>query len=176
MGIAARLTDDLRILSECLQQCSIRYALAGGLAYSALVRPRATMDIDMLTMLPDIQSQKFFNLLKERFLTLFIHSSSMKFRTMKIRRAVSIRDGQEMIFDFLLAESEFHDQALERAIETEFLGTKLKIVTPEDLILLKKCAARPQDMVDIDNIYNAFRNEIDLEYIALWERKLELNV
>jgi predicted nucleotidyltransferase len=174
MEINDTLTEHLKTILKALQECRIEYALAGGLAYSALVEPRATMDIDLLILLQDKSIQDFFHLLQERFDSLIVHKEPMQFHLVKIWRAVSFKNNRELILDFLLAESPFHQNALQRAIKLEFSGITLKVITLEDLILLKQCANRPQDVADVANIYAMFKDEIDHNYIEFWSKKLNI--
>ena len=48
MDVKETLIDQLKKIVQFLNKQRIDYALAGGLAFSALVEPRATMDIDIL--------------------------------------------------------------------------------------------------------------------------------
>ena len=46
----------------------------------------------------------------------------------------------------------------------------------KDLILLKNCAKRTQDIADLDKIYKAFDDEIDHDYLEFWSGKLNINL
>ncbi len=48
MGFKEILIDHLRKIVNFLNENNYEYALVGGLAFSALVEPRATVDIDIL--------------------------------------------------------------------------------------------------------------------------------
>jgi hypothetical protein len=50
MGFKETLTEQLKSIIQFLNKQDIDYALAGGLAFSALVEPRATMDIDLIVL------------------------------------------------------------------------------------------------------------------------------
>jgi len=51
LDIKETLIDQLKKIVQFLNKQKIDYALAGGLAFSALVEPRATMDIDIIIMI-----------------------------------------------------------------------------------------------------------------------------
>lgn len=174
MGINETLTEHLRNVVGILQEHQLDYALAGGLAYSALVEPRATMDIDLLILLKDIPIEHIFDQLEQYFDAFIIHQTPMQFQYVNIWRTVGYKERRELILDFLLAESLLHQKMLERAISLNFLGTTLKVITLEDLILLKKCANRPQDIADITTIYATYEHEIDHDYLAYWFRELKI--
>jgi predicted nucleotidyltransferase len=81
-----------------------------------------------------------------------------------------------MIIDFIVAETEFHKNAIERAFEIDFFESKLKVITLEDLILLKNIAKRTQDIADLDKIYKTFDDEINYGYLDVWSNKLNINL
>ena len=90
--------------------------------------------------------------------------------------SINFIEDREMIFDFILAETKFHKNAIERAFEIEFFGFKLKVITLEDLILLKTCANRTQDLADLDKIYETYDDEIDHGYLKFWADKLNISL
>lgn len=176
MGVKETLTDQLKRIVQFLNKQKIDYALAGGLAFSALVEPRATMDIDLIVMIKEKQLNDFKDLLKHEFESIITHKEPMQFNLVKIWRVINFIEDREMIFDFILAESKFHKNAIERAFEIEFFGSKLKVITLEDLILLKNCANRTQDLADLDKIYETYDDKIDYGYLKFWSDKLNINL
>jgi hypothetical protein len=48
------------------------------------------------------------------------------------------------------------------------------IPTPEDLILLKLISSRPQDKLDAEKIRAMQAGRLDMEYIRIWSRKLDV--
>ena len=176
MDIKETLIEHLKIIANLLNENKIDYALAGGLAFSALVEPRATMDIDLLLMIREEELPDFFKVLEEKVESLLPHNEPTRFKLIKIWRVVSLSHNLEIIVDFLIAESKFHENIVKRAIEIDFFQTKLKIVTLEDMILLKICAKRTQDIADLEQIYSTFRNEIDHDYVKYWAGKLNIKL
>ena len=53
---------------------------------------------------------------------------------------------------------------------------QIEIITLEDMILLKICAKRTQDIADLEQIYSTFRNEIDHDYVKYWAGKLNIKL
>jgi len=176
MDIKETLVEHLKIIVKLLNEHEIDYALAGGLAFSALVEPRATMDIDLLLTIKEAELQGFFKVLEEKVESLIPHQESMQFNLIKIWRVVSLTNNLEIIVDFLIAESKFHESVIKRAIEIDFFETKLKIITLEDMILLKNCAKRAQDIADLEKIYSTFSDEIDHHYVESWADKLNIKL
>ena len=166
------LTDIVRVLNERRYD----YALAGGLAYSALVAPRATMDVDVLILMPDRPPTALFDGLRSVLGVLVPHPAPMAFKRATIWRVIGGEGEREVTLDFILAESEFHRTALRRKRTVTFAGLSLPIVTPEDLVLLKALADRPQDRVDIHGIVAAYGAELDRGYLENWARRLDVDL
>jgi len=62
------------------------YALAGGLAYGALVEPRATTDVDLLILIDKPTPEKIAALFSSTFESLVPHPSPMEFKDLSIWR------------------------------------------------------------------------------------------
>ncbi len=165
------LTCVIRVLNEQRYE----YALAGGLAYSALVAPRATLDIDVLVLMPDRPPLALFDGLRSALGVFEPHPAPMVFKRATIWRAIGGSREREITVDFLLAETEFHRSALERKRTVEFVGLSLPLVAPEDLVLLKALADRPQDRADIDGIFAAYGAALDRDYLTAWITRLGLD-
>ena len=70
----------------------------------------------------------FIDLLEEEFESIIPHEEPMRFSSMKIWRVINLLDDRLMIFDFLLAESKFYKNVIERAPEIDFLECKIRRV------------------------------------------------
>ena len=99
MDIKETLIDQLKKIVQFLNKQKIDYALVGGLAFSALVEPRATMYIDIIIMIKEEHLSGFANLLKDEFESIITHKEPMHFNLMKTWRAINFIDDREMIFD-----------------------------------------------------------------------------
>lgn len=169
-------SDLAHILTEILdgfERRNVQYALAGGWAFSALVEPRATTDIDILILLDPPSRQTIQTLVSSVFTSTIIHSAPMKFRGISIWRCTGIRDNQEFVVDLLLADSEFLQSALVRKRQIFWGGQVVRILTLEDLILMKMIAGRLQDKADLKKIAQA-ELQVDQAYIERWKNKLGL--
>lgn len=167
-----------RVLTDLIQgfnQQSLDYALAGGWAFSALVEPRATTDVDLLILLQEPSPEKISIFFHDMFDSVIPHPAPMVFNGVSIWRVVGFRNEKEIIVDLLLAESEFLKQALMRKQTMEFLGMALPIVTIEDLIVLKIMAGRLQDRADLEKIkQSGVQVQVDWDYVRTWQEKLGL--
>ncbi|MEW6544050.1 MAG: nucleotidyltransferase [Nitrospirota bacterium] len=168
------LITTLKEVVRALNEWRTDYALAGGLAYSALVEPRATTDVDVLILLEATNSDQIARLFSGVFDSVVPHQAPMLFKGGSIWRVIGIKDEREVIVDLLLAHSAFHRQALARKRTVDFEGLALPIVTLEDLILLKAMAGRLQDLADIERICQRPDLQVDWSYVEVWRDKLGL--
>ena len=156
----------LKTILQILKAVNAHYALAGGLAYSTLVEPRATMDIDILILPEDIE--ELFHRLRKEYMNIIIHDQPMHLNSIRLWRAITFHEDREIMLDFLLAESKFHRLAVKRSLELDFMGIPLRVLSIEDLIILKRIANRAQDIADLKNINENYQNQIDWTYIDDW--------
>lgn len=168
----------IQALSDLLAEFNRRgvaYALAGGWAYSALVEPRATTDIDLLILLEQPSRDALQSLVSPLFDSTVIHPAPMVFRGLSIWRIVGIRRDQEILIDLILADSTYLRTALQRARTVIFASCPVPILTIEDLIILKTLAGRLQDLADLEKISRREADlQIDRSYVERWKKILGL--
>jgi predicted nucleotidyltransferase len=153
----------------------VAYALAGGWAYSALVEPRATTDIDLLILLEQPSREQVELLTSSLFESTVIHPAPMVFQGISIWRIVGIRSGQEVVVDLLLANSVYLRAALARTRAIPFGSLLIPILTLEDLVILKILAGRLQDRADLEKIRARQADlHIDWAYVDHWKKALGL--
>ena len=170
--LAGALSDIIRHLNEQ----SADYALAGEWAFSALVEPRATTDIDLVILLENPSGDTVAQLFTSIFESVVPHPAPMVFKGQSIWRVVGIRQECEIVMDLLLAESEFLRHALSRKKPVEFLGLPVPLLTLEDLILLKLLAGRLQDRADLEKIEQRRAElHVDWDYVKRWKTRLEIS-
>ena len=165
MDIKETLEDQLKKLFRFFNEHKINYALVGEPAFIPIVEPRATINFYIMLMIKEKEIKGFIDLLGEEFESIIPHEEPMRFSSMKIWRVINLLGDRLMIFDFLLAESTFFKNVIERAFETDFLESKLKIIIFEDLLLLKNWTKLAQDIGNLDKFYTAFKNNIDYSYL-----------
>ena len=129
------LTSALSEVVTRLASTEITFALAGGLATKYWVDIRETLDVDLVVHTEDIEQVKL----------LFPGG-----RDLPLMYTVRF-EGTDI--DFLKGDIfAWADAALQKATEGTELGVKLKIITPEYLILFKLQAARDRDISDIKGL------------------------
>ena len=165
MAAESFLVRALSTLIDDFNRRGLVYALAGGWAYSALVEPRATTDIDLLMLIEQPSREGIQSLLSPQFDSTVVHPAPMVFQGISIWRTV----------DFILADSEYLRTALVRRRLVAFGSLQVPILTVEDLIVLKTVAGRLQDQADLEKI-RARQKElgVDWDYVERWKIKLDL--
>ncbi|HNP79999.1 MAG TPA: nucleotidyltransferase [Nitrospira sp.] len=153
----------------------ILLTLAGGWVYSALVEPRATTDIDLLILLDPPSREQIQALVSSLFDSTIIHPNPMALQGISIWRIVGIRSGQEVVIDFLLADSAYLRTALERRHTVPFGALQVPMLSIEDLVILKMVAGRLQDRADLEKIRTRQTDlRVDWTYVDRWKTMLGL--
>src|SRR5262245_6374160 len=157
---------------DILTELHIPAALMGGVALAHWGHVRSTQDVDLLIALSGVRPQ-----------SLLARFGAAQFRSKRSDPLIRLDDAAfiqlfyeppqavlEIQIDLLLAESEFHRQAVERrvAVSSSELGFALDVVSCEDLIVLKLVAGRILDRDDATELLKANRNSLDFAYVAGW--------
>ncbi len=71
----------------------------------------------------------------------------------------------EIPLDVVLAGPGLEELFLDRAREVEVAGTKIPVISPEDLIVTKILAGRPKDIDDVRGILRERKSSLNLDLI-----------
>ena len=139
--------------------------IIGGVAVSLLGAPRYTVDLDavfLLTMedVPRLLAEAARHGIEPRISDpiAFAHKS----RVLLLRHTASGID-----IDLSLGILPFEVEMVERARVVEIGSVRLRLPSPEDLIIMKAIAHRPKDLRDIQSIMASNPN-LDTERIRFW--------
>ncbi|CAN2042454.1 Nucleotidyltransferase family protein [Candidatus Magnetomoraceae bacterium gMMP-15] len=143
------LLIELKKLVEEFDKHKIEYALCGGLALAVYAKPRATFDIDfmvepnLLSKIKEIVANLGFN----------IPATPMSFKddAVQIHRMTKIdnESGEYLVLDLLLVTPQTKI-SWDSKISVDWEGGRLKVLSPEGLIILKSLRKSGQDMDDIE--------------------------
>jgi hypothetical protein len=124
--------------------------IIGGVAASLLGQPRLTADIDATVILDDALIDRFFDLALAEGLTPRISNPAAFAR----RSAMLLlkHDSSGIPVDVAQSRLPFERAATLRATRFQVAGFSVPLPTPEDLIIMKAIAHRPQDLEDIRGI------------------------
>lgn len=143
------LLFELKNIIEEFDRNNIDYALCGGLALAVYARPRATLDIDIMV------ESDFLDTIKQIVTNLGfnIQATPMSFKNgaIKIHRMTKIdaESGEHLVLDLLLVTQQIKF-SWDSKIAVDWEGRKLKVLTPEGLIMLKSLRKSGQDLDDIE--------------------------
>ena len=76
--------------------------------------------------------------------------------------------------DCLLAGTEFEESAIKRADTVDVAGHELRVLRPEDLIVMKLIAGRARDYDAVGAIINDLGEQLDTGYITGWLEQFEI--
>ncbi len=164
----------LESIIKLLEDLKINYALMGGLVLSVWGRERATKDIDIIITAAE---EGIENLMR------FLRNLPFKIRSPLKRLGDSLLifvtyedrlTGFPVNVDLFIAQTEFQKESLRRAKAIEVLDRKLRVITPEDLILYKLLSPRPIDIVDAQVLLEENIKDIDRDYLKNWAKKLKI--
>jgi hypothetical protein len=142
------IVDELRKLLSLFQRHNVEYALCGGLAMAVHVRPRATIDIDLLVLSDSVD--EIFAFAKELGYQIRDKDLSFANGAIEIRRVSKIDpdDGDLLSLDLLLVTPQIGD-VWDSRIEAEWERGNLTVVSARGLITLKEIRGSGQDLDDI---------------------------
>ncbi|CEP69377.1 Protein of unknown function DUF1814 [Moorella glycerini] len=163
------MDDPIIKVSAILEKIDMPYCLIGGYAVAAYGAPRYTADVDFLvSRLKDYSEQLQANLQEEN---LFFEISRADLLdplgdivTIKLTVPVQLID----------AKYTYHYKAIERAQIIQYENHDLKIISPEDLIILKLIAGGQKDLWDVENILS-HQEDLDMVYLSQQTKSLRVD-
>src|SRR5262245_39958709 len=169
---AHNLSDEfivtLQALFEWLESERVPGTAIGGVAVSLIAQPRVTQDIDIVIWLEE-RRWKTFILSGRKYGIIPRISDAFDFA--KQSRVLLLKhETSDISIDVSLGGLEFEREMIERAISLDLGGLRMKVPTPEDLLITKAVAQRPKDLADIDAIVAAVPN-LDIVRVRDWVRK-----
>ena len=143
------IIEELRGIVARLEQEGVDYALCGGLAMAVYALPRATLDIDLMIRVESLEEAGQV----VEHLGFTMNSAPMEFHggDIKISRFTKIdpRTAEVLVLDFLLVTEKIAPAWDDRR-DYEWEGARLRVVSPEGLILLKELRRSGTDQDDIN--------------------------
>ena len=143
------LYEELRGVLAALDGASVDYALVGALAVAVWGAPRATKDIDLLVRAEDLpramEAVRSLGFTLEALPFQFKDGSELQ-RVNKVDAA-----GHLMTVDFMLVDPNLEPVWNSRT-RLPFAEGQVAVVSRDALIGMKARAARPQDLIDIQNL------------------------
>ncbi|MCA9970039.1 MAG: nucleotidyltransferase [Anaerolineales bacterium] len=155
----------LSAVQALIERLDNQGVIIGGVAASLLGQPRLTADADVLLLLSLEEVPHLLELAQTVGLQPRIPDVTDFARR---SRVVLLRhEASGINVDISLGLLPFEAEAVERSQEYEVGDLRIRLPTPEDLIVLKAVAHRPKDMLDIEAVIAA-QARLDTRRIAFW--------
>jgi predicted nucleotidyltransferase len=157
---------------QILNAAGVRYVVVGGLATVLHGYARLTADVDLAVDLAPEEATKMIQTLVARGFRPQVPVLPEEFANPTVRevwfrekhmRAFSLVDPTNpmRVVDLLLKPEVPFEELLARSQEVMLNRTKIRIASIDDLIALKRQAARPQDLADIEQLETIRRQKGD---------------
>ncbi len=156
-----RLERALRKAVAFLESHGYRYALVGGMALSQWGVVRATYDVDIKVLVPDMD----YSAIRAALRAAFPRRAREHLPRESLVIAVEI---EGVPVDFLLALPGYEELIIQRAVRRDLGGWTVWICSAEDLIIQKVVAGRPRDWSDVEALLIEQQGRIDEAYIEGW--------
>ncbi len=159
------LIESLRDLIIWLDAENIQQVVIGGVAVALIAQPRMTEDIDAVISLDTDLLESFLSTATSYGFAPRISDAADFAR----RRRVILLQHQPtgVNIDLSCGVLPFEEEMISRARSLTIGSLKIKVATPEDLVITKAIAHRPRDIADIEAILNIEPN-LDFERIRHW--------
>ena len=153
-----------------LEPLQVPMAVMGGLALAAWRHVRATRDVDLLIAVSEEDLEPLLGTLTSAGLRTKHQPPLISVGSLQILQLLYEPPGayMDLQVDLLLAQSEYHRQALARRVPTRLsaLNLDLYVLACEDLIVHKLLAGRLLDRADAAMLLRINRADLDLEYLV----------
>ncbi|HKR63359.1 MAG TPA: nucleotidyl transferase AbiEii/AbiGii toxin family protein [Thermoanaerobaculia bacterium] len=170
MTADTRFAAALRALAAALNEIPAPSMIIGGIAVIAAGVPRETVDIDAAILGRDVTAERVIAILGRHDITPRIDDALSFVRD---RQVLLLRhEPTGVTIEISFAWLPFEEEALARAIETDVEGMKVRLATPEDLIVYKTTAWRDRDRSDIERLFVLHFDEIDLDRVRALVREI----
>jgi hypothetical protein len=161
------LADALLALREFFDARSWKYCIIGGIAAIRWGEPRLTQDVDVVVL------TEFGNelpVVDELLATFPARLPTAEARQFALdNRVLLLQSHGGVPIDVSLGALPFEEQVLVRAHLLPILPDQIfPVASPEDVIVMKTVAGRPQDWRDIEGVIARQESKLDWRYIHAW--------
>jgi predicted nucleotidyltransferase len=144
-----------------LEAHGYRYAIIGGIAVTVWGTIRATRDVDLKVLVPDLD----YPAVRAAIQAAFPEPGRPQAPGNPLIVSVNI-DG--VVVDFLLALPGYEEQIITRAVRRGLGDLEVWVCAPEDLVIQKAVAGRTKDWSDIEGVLIEQHGRLDLAYLEDW--------
>ena len=151
-------------IARQLEGTGIPYAIGGAIAYGFWGNPRGTRDLDVNLFVSAEHA--------ERALDALVAAG------VRLDRQLALKTGEErgdargfyedVPIDLFFMSIPLHEAAAGRTVQVKLLGQTIRILSAEDLVVLKLLFFRGKDIVDIERIVAIQGGRLDRGYVRRW--------
>ena len=156
-----QLEPPLREAIAFLEAQGYRYAVIGGIAVTTWGIIRATRDIDLNALVPDIN----YAAARTAIRAAFPEPGRPHAPDNPLIVSANIKG---IVVDFLLALPGYEEQIVTRAARRNLGDLQVWVCAPEDLVIQKAIAGRAKDWQDIEGVLIEQYGHLDIAYVANW--------
>jgi hypothetical protein len=163
----------LTALNRNLADEQIPWMVVGGIAVGLWTEPRATKDCDIALAVPaDVVALESA---LQRAGIAVVRGDLEAARQGGVIRCTYAAEGlPALTVDILCSGTTFEVEALKRRRSATVLGAEAYVVSPDDLLLYKLIAGRPQDYADADKLVRFGRAPEDSDYVRARAREWDV--
>lgn len=157
----------LERVARALDEATIPYMVIGGQAVLLYGEPRLTRDIDITLGIDLDRLDDLLVACNHAGIDPLVDAQTFTLET----RVLPCEEPDSGIrVDLLLSFTPYEREAIAHARAVVIGGTRVRFVTPEDLIVHKVVAGRPRDLEDVKSVL--LKNpDLDLAHVRLWLRE-----
>jgi len=155
------VADLLRDLVAAAEEHGLRWFVFGAQAAILWGSARSTNDVD-ITVIEPHDMDKFAKTLRK-------HGFDLKFSDREFMAKSRVfpfnHRSTGIKLDVVIGGPWLETEFVDRAVEFDFEGVRVPVITPEDLIIMKTLAGRPHDVQDIRAVIARQRSSLDVARI-----------
>jgi hypothetical protein len=148
-------------IAAALESMRIDYMIVGGIANAVWGEPRATIDVDVTVAVEHPGLSAAIAGLGRLFNTSVPDPDAFVRRT----RVLPLDTADGIRIDVIFALLSFERDAVQRATMVTFGDRSVRVVTPEDLLLMKIISDRPRDLADAEALTRRRADTLDRAYL-----------
>lgn len=148
-------------IAAALESMKIDYMIVGGIANAVWGEPRATIDVDVTVTVENLDLSATIAGLGRVFKTAVSDPDAFVRRT----RVLPLDTVDGIRIDVIFALLSFERDAVQRATTVMFGDRGVRVVTAEDLLLMKIISDRPRDLADAEALTRTRADTLDRAYL-----------
>jgi hypothetical protein len=151
-------------LAGALEAAGIPYAIGGAVAYGFWGAARGTQDLDLNVFLSAEQAAPAIDALI---------TAGVKLDRDEVLRSTRERGDArgfagDIPVDLFFLSIPLHRSAASRIVAVNLLGHTIRILSAEDLVILKMLFFRGKDLVDVERVLATQGHRLDRSYVRRW--------